>query len=312
MFTKFFQNLSKNDVALAGGKGVSLGEMNQAGIPVPPGFVVTAKAFDEFLKITDLNVELDAILDNINYAAMHTVDDASEKINALILSANIPKEIAAEILKEYHDLGAKLVAVRSSAISEDSADASWAGQLESYLNVVEDNILESVKKCWASLFTPRAIFYRFRKGLHGRPISIAVIIQKMVKSEVSGVAFSVHPVTQDRDQLIIEAGFGLGEAIVQGMITPDSYVVEKSNWNILDKNIAIQEKGIFSVRDGGSEWRNIPKEQSGESALSDKEVIELAKLIVKIEEYFGFPVDVEWAQEKGRFYIVQSRPITTL
>lgn len=321
-YTKEFKEIGRDDAAVAGGKGASLGEMTQAGIPVPPGFVVTAQAFDEFLKVTDLNVELDAILDSVDHNVMHTVDAASEKIQALITGADMPQEIANEILKQYHQLGAVFTAVRSSATSEDSAQAAWAGQLDSYLNITEEHVLEHVQKCWASLFTPRAIFYRFEKGMHGDAISVAVVVQKMVQSEVSGIAFSVHPVTQDYDQLIIEAGFGLGEAIVSGSITPDSYVVEKSDWNILDKNITVQERGIFrrahsspkASKGGasGSEWRDIPKEIGEKATLSDEQVIELAKLVVQIEKHYDFPVDVEWAREGGKFYIVQSRPITTL
>lgn len=324
-YTKTFKEINKADIAIAGGKGASLGEMTHAGIPVPPGFVVTAQAFDEFLKVTDLSVELDAILDQVNHEVIHEVDDASEKIKALILGKEMPPAMAAEITAAFKKLDAKFVAVRSSATSEDSASAAWAGQLDTYLNTTQENLLANVKKCWASLFTPRAIFYRFEKGLHGTPISVAVVVQKMIQSEVSGIAFSVHPVTQDRDQLIIEAGFGLGEAIVSGSITPDSYVVEKSNRKILDVNINVQSKGLFKNKEGGNEWRDLPESEGEKQTLTDEEVLELSDLITKIEKHYGFPVDVEWARsagpslrsarlakEKGKFYIVQSRPITTL
>ncbi len=311
-YTKTFSEISKSDTAIAGGKGASLGEMTQAGIQVPPGFVILAPAFDEFLKITDLNVELDAILDQVNHEVMHEVDDASEKIKALILGKEIPASMAKEIISAFDELDAEFVAVRSSATSEDSAAAAWAGQLDTYLNTTEENLLANVKKCWASLFTPRAIFYRFEKGLHGTPISVAVVVQKMIQSEVSGIAFSVHPVTQDYDQLIIEAGFGLGEAIVSGSVTPDSYVIEKSSWKLLDKNITTQERGLFRKDEGGNDWQDIPTTKGEQPTLTDDEVIGLAKLIVKIERHYGFPVDVEWAREKNSFYIVQSRPITTL
>src|SRR3989338_3707386 len=173
---------------------------------------------------------------------MHTIENASKKINALILNAEMPEDIAGEIRKFFKKLKSKFVAVRSSATAEDSSAAAWAGQLESYLNTTKTNLLENVKKCWASLFTPRAIFYRFEKELHKQKISVAVVVQKMVESEVSGIAFSVHPVTQDRNQLIIEAGYGLGEAIVSGQITPDSYVVEKNEEIILDINVVEQNK----------------------------------------------------------------------
>jgi pyruvate,water dikinase len=198
---EWFSSISKNDVALAGGKGASLGEMTQARIPVPNGFVVLAESFEKFLEETDLNVELDSILDNVNHKEMESIEVASEKIKALILNAKMPADIKKEILKFHKELGAKFVAVRSSATSEDSSSAAWAGQLDSFLNTKKEKLIENVKRCWASLFTPRAIFYRFEKGLHGTKISVAVVVQKMVESEISGIAFSVHPVTQDRNRL---------------------------------------------------------------------------------------------------------------
>ena len=307
-----FENISKEDVSLAGGKGASLGEMTKAGISVPDGFVILANSFEKFLEETDLNVEIDSILDSVNHKEIHTVETASEKVKALIMQAEMPQDITREIQKFFKNLNSRYVAVRSSATAEDSASAAWAGQLESYLNTTEETLLENVKRCWASLFTPRAIFYRFEKDLHKQKISVAVVVQKMVGSEKSGIAFSVHPITQDRNQLIIEAGFGLGEAIVSGQITPDSYVIEKQPRRIIDKNIQTQSKGLYRGKDGGNEWHNIPKEQGEKQVLSDKEILELSEIILKIENNYGFPCDIEWATEKGKFYIVQSRPITTL
>ncbi len=313
MFTKPFQQLSKHDANIAGGKGASLGEMITSGIPVPDGFVVLSTTFDKFLEITDISIEIDAILNKVDHNEVHTVEDASKQIQALILSAKMPKDIAKEIKTEFSKLNCKYVAVRSSATAEDSASAAWAGQLDSFLNTTEETLLENVQRCFASLFTPRAIFYRFEKELHNQTISVAVVVQKMVNSKVSGIAFSVHPVTEDRNQIIIEAGFGLGEAIVSGQITPDSYVVTKDDLNILDKNIYTQERGIFrDDKKGGNEWRNISKNEAQEQCLSDKQIIELSNFIIKIENHYNFPCDIEWAMEDDIFYIVQSRPITTL
>ncbi|HCU71054.1 MAG TPA: hypothetical protein DIC35_04895, partial [Candidatus Moranbacteria bacterium] len=326
MLTKIFQQLSKNDADIAGGKGASLGEMTSTGIPVPPGFVVLSDAFERFLEETDLNVEVDAILETVDNQKMHTVEQASEKIQVLILEAKMPEDIEKEILESYNKLFYKdkenllarrsdnegWVAVRSSATAEDGAEAAWAGQLNSYLNTTQDSLLKNVQKCWASLFTPRAIFYRFEKGLHNTKISVAVVVQKMIQSEKSGIAFSVHPVTEDFNQLIIEAGFGLGEAIVSGSITPDSYVVEKNSKNILDINISTQTKGLFKKENGGNEWRDIAEPQASSQVLDEKEILELSELIMQIENHYGFPCDIEWAQEDGKFYITQSRPITTL
>ncbi len=310
-FVRNFTNLDKNDVAKAGGKGASLGEMTQAGISVPPGFVVLSNAFERFINETEITADIDAILHKVKHEDINSVEKASEEIQGIILSTKMSKDIEKEILQSYKKLNAKWVAVRSSATSEDSASAAWAGQLDSFLNTTENKLLDNVKKCWASLFTPRAIFYRFEKNLHNEKISVAVVVQKMVVSEISGIAFSVHPVTQDYNQLIIEAGIGLGEAIVSGQITPDSYVVEKKGWIMLEKNVSEQAKSLVKKAGGGNEWINLG-EEGKKQKLSDEEILELSKLIIKIENHYGFPCDIEWALEKGKFYIVQSRPITTL
>ena len=304
-----FKEIGKNDTSSAGGKGASLGEMTKAGIPVPPGFVIVAAVFEYFLHDAGIHTQIDTILHKVDHRAMHTVEQASEEIKVLIMNGRMPKDTALEILAALKKLNAQYVAVRSSATAEDSSVAAWAGQLESYLNTTQENLLDNVKRCWASLFTPRAIFYRFEQNLHEQHISVAVVVQKMVESEVSGIAFSVHPVTQDYNQLIIEAGLGLGEAIVSGQITPDSYVVEKKGWNIIEKNIASQTKALHRSKKDGNEWKNI---FGSEQKLSDSQIVGLSKLVVKIEQHYGFPVDVEWAYASGRFYITQSRPITTL
>lgn len=317
IFTKTFNELSKNNADIAGGKGASLGEMTQAGIPVPPGFVVLSESFEQFLHETDLVQEIDTILHKVNHKEIHTVEAASEAIRALILSRDMPEDIAQAIHTSFKELNAKYVAVRSSATAEDGKDHAWAGQLESYLNTTEDDVLTKVKLCWSSLFTPRAIFYRFEKELHATKISVAVVVQKMVESELSGIAFSVHPVTEDYNQLIIEAGFGLGEAIVSGSVTPDSYVVEKEPRNILDKNISTQERGLYrseniSAEHGNNEWMTIAEPKASSQVLTDSQILELSEIILTIENHYGFPCDIEWAWEAGEFYIVQSRPITTL
>lgn len=314
---RLFKNLTKNDAALAGGKGASLGEMTNAGIPVPPGFVVLSESFEQFLRETDLIQEIDSVLHKVNHKEIHTVEAASEEIRELILNAEMPKDIAGEINRSFKELDTKYVAVRSSATAEDGKDHAWAGQLESYLNTTEEDVLKKVKLCWSSLFTPRAIFYRFEKGLHTTKISVAVVIQKMIESEFSGIAFSVHPVTEDGNQLIIEAGFGLGEAIVSGSVTPDSYVVEKEPRNILDINISTQDKGLYRSENnteehGNNEWKDIPEPKASSQVLTKEQILELSEIILKIDNHYGFPCDIEWAYEGGKFYIVQSRPITTL
>jgi pyruvate,water dikinase len=311
IYTKRFKELNKSNADIAGGKGASLGEMINSGIPVPDGYVVLADTFEEFIKETDLIQEIDAILDKVDHKAVHTVDNASEQIQRLIKKAKMPQSIAVEITSSFDTLDADFVAVRSSATAEDGADHAWAGQLDSYLNITKDDVLEKVQECWASLFTPRAIFYRFEKGLSTTKISVAVVVQKMVNSELSGIAFSVHPVTEDRNQIIIEAGLGLGEAIVSGSITPDAYVVEKEPRNILDINVAEQSRGLFRKSYGGNEWIDLDK-KGKEQVLTEDQITELSDLIIKIENHYGFPCDIEWAFENNEFFIVQSRPITTL
>lgn len=310
-FIKSFRDLSKKDIHTAGGKGASLGEMTQAGLSIPPGFVVLATAFDEFLKQTDLNIEIDSIIKKVNHKDINSVQEASVKIRDLINDKVIPENIKKEIEKEFNKLKARYVAVRSSATAEDSSIASWAGELESYLNITKSNLLELVKKCWSSLFTPRAIFYRFEKKLNNQKISVAVVIQKMVQSEISGICFTVHPVTKDRNQMVIEAGYGLGEAIVGGKITPDTYVINKKLNSILDINISKQKMMIIKTLKGTIETK-VPVLRQDKQKISNKQIIQLAKICKKIEEHYKYPQDIEWAIENNKIYITQSRPITTL
>ena len=312
MYVKNLKKITINNIKEAGGKGASLGEMMRVKILVPHGFIILTSAFERFLEEKDLNVEINAIFNSVDCKKIHSVEGAAEKIKALIFHAEIPNIIAHEIERSFQTLKSKFVAVRSSATAEDSVNAAWAGQLDTYLNTTKKDLLKNVKKCWASLFTPRAIFYCFDKKMQKQKISVAVVVQKMIQSEVSGIAFSVHPATQDKNQMVIEAGFGLGEAIVSGQITPDSYVVEKNTRKILDKNISKQRKLITRSRAGNNEWQIILRKKQEQQKLSNKEILNLAKLIMKIESHYGFPVDVEWAKEQSRFYIVQSRPITTL
>lgn len=253
----------------------------------------------------------------------------------MIDDKNIPSEIVEEILSEFRKLECEFVAVRSSATAEDSSIASWAGELDSFLNTTEENLLENIKKCWMSLFTPRAIFYRNEKGLLNTKISVAVVVQKMIQSEVSEICFTVHPVTEGRNQMVIEAGYGLGEAIVGGMITPDTYIVKKNSnfkfqiskndecrggalrqpsWNmeqILDKNIS-QQKIQITRGDNGTIESQVPESEQEKQKLSDEKILELAEICQRIEEHYGCPQDIEWGMENGKLYILQSRPITTL
>ncbi len=310
---KKFSQIGMGDAGIAGGKGASLGEMMQAKFPIPQGFVLIAEAFEKFLDEADLRVEVDSEINDVGKDKMHTVEHASERIQDMILRSKMPEDIASEIQKSFEKLDTQYVAVRSSATAEDSQSAAWAGQLDTFLNTTQETLLKNVQRCWASLFTPRAIFYRMEQGLKKSHVSVAVVVQEMIQSEVSGIAFSVHPVTEDRDQIIIEAGWGLGEAIVSGSITPDSYVVSKKNKTIIDVNISEQEKKLeYDAKTGKNQWKTVELSKRNEQKLSGKQIMELSEIIKCIEDHYKFPCDIEWALYKGKFYITQSRPITTL
>jgi pyruvate,water dikinase len=316
-FIKEIRDLEAKNILLAGGKGANLGELMKIGVPVPPGFVILANAFEKFLEENDINVEIERIWKRMNVEDIESVEESSEILRDLILKGKMPKDIENEILNAFKKLRAKYVAVRSSATAEDSKIDSWAGELETYLNTTRENLIENVKKCWASLFTPRALFYRAKRNLMDKRVSVAVVVQKMIQSEVSGVCFTVHPVTKDRNQMVIEACWGLGEILVQGKITPDSYVIDKSKIKtqkskfILDKNINPQAKMIIGANSGTKEIK-VPEEKIKKQKLTENQIRELAKICVEIENHYKDPQDIEWAFEKNKFYIVQTRPITAL
>lgn len=306
-----FDEIGKDDADIVGGKGASLGEMTRAGIPVPPGFVLLASAFDRFFETAGLNDNIETMLREVDTKTEESVNEVSRKIQSLILNAEIPEDIAQDIRERFNGLNTEYVAVRSSATAEDSPSSAWAGQLDSFLNTTEKTLLRNVRKCWASLFTPRAIVYRSENNLLTEKVSVAVVVQVMIQSEVSGVAFSVHPVTENSNQLIIEAGYGLGEAIVSGQVTPDSYVVEKRPRRISDKNISEQKRSMVKFEKFNN-WVMVDKDKRTVQKLNDDKIMSLSEMVLEIENHYGFPCDIEWAYESGKFYIVQSRPITTL
>ena len=317
---KQFSEINKDDVAIAGGKGASLGEMTQANIPVPSGFVITADLFTTFLDEHNIEQEIQTQFSQIDPHNLTTVDRASNVIRRLILDAPMSDELQKEVLSSFDQLGAEFVAVRSSATAEDSKIASWAGELDTFLNTPREHLIDRVKECWASLFTPRAIFYRFEKELHNEHVAVAVVVQKMIASEIAGVTFTVHPVTENDDHMIIEAGFGLGEALVSGQITPDNYTVSKATDQIVDMYISTQKKKLerFTDQDGEKTqneqniWIALSETDGSAQKLTNEQVLALANICKNVELHYGFPCDIEWAFAEGNFYITQSRPITTL
>ena len=303
-----FEKLDKNDISIAGGKGASLGEMTKAGIPVPAGFVILSEVFDNFVKQNLLSQKFDESLSEIDIYDNNSVNKASEIIQGSILKSPIQKICENEILKTFREIKLRNVAVRSSATVEDSLDISWAGELESYLNITETSLLDSVKKCWASLFTPRAIIYSKEKGNFEKN-SVAVVVQEMINPEISGVCFTQNPVTKNKNQIVIEAGYGIGEAIVKGLITPDRYLIKKDELIIEDVNIGFQKIVIRQSKEG-TKTTKLENEKQYKQKLNGRQMIELSTLCKKIEKIYKRPQDIEWTFENNKFNIVQSRPIT--
>lgn len=307
------ENITKKDIATAGGKGASLGEMAKAGIQVPPGFVILTPAFYKFLEDNHLQEKISSLLNSAVLSDIRSIENCSKKIQSAIFTSKIPREIVQEIKESFAGLGASRVAVRSSATSEDSSSAAWAGQLETYLNTTEETLLRNVRRCWASLFSMRAITYRLEKGLMKSDIGVAVVVQRMIPSEVSGIAFSAHPITENLDHIFVEAVFGLGEPVVSGQITPDNYVLDKTSHTIVSKHIEKQSRALVQAdEEEGNSWVELNEPKVSSQKLDDSQILALGDLIIAIEKHQGFPCDIEWTLQKGKFYILQSRAITTL
>ena len=327
-YIKWFSELNNNDIKIAGGKGASLGEMFRNKFPVPPGFVVTASAYENFIK--KIKEKIHKIVSELDVENTEELNKFSKEIRKMIEDEKITDTLKKDILEAYHILSSEdidrgvsgdafnilrnsyepiFVSVRSSATTEDLADASFAGQQESFLNVKGDiSLLEHIKKVFSSLYTPRAIYYRHKKGFSDA--LIAVVVQKMIDSEKSGVVFSRDPVKND-DNVAIEAVFGLGEGIVSGKIYPDNYIVSQ---DLKIKSIKVTNKKIAMVRTAGgnNEIVKLSDEKSKQQVMSNAEILGIADYAMKLEAHYKKPQDVEFAIEQGEIYILQSRPITTL
>jgi len=321
----WFKDVGKGDVALVGGKCASLGEMTNAGIPVPPGFAVTAYAYQKFITDTGISKKIyETIKETVkDLRDPKQYEAASKQVRQLIESTPMSNEIAEAIRREYRELSKRsnlsqvFVAVRSSATAEDLPDASFAGQQETFLNVRgEGELLHNVRKCWSSLFTPRAIFYRTEKGFPHEKVFISVAVQKMVNSKAAGVIFTLDPVTGDRSKIVIESGWGLGESVVSGSTTPDRLIVDKDTLQTVSKNVS--KKTIEYVRDiktGKTIHAEVPVERQNLASLTEDEVKRLVELAKKIEEHYKKAQDIEFAVDRDlkfpeNVYIVQSRPET--
>ncbi|MEE9525972.1 MAG: phosphoenolpyruvate synthase [Candidatus Woesearchaeota archaeon] len=324
---KWFKEISKDDVETVGGKGANLGEMTQAGLPVPPGFVVTAQTYKEFIEKTGIKDKILEMVGSIDVENTDQLQATAKEVQELIKATEIPKEIIEDIKESYSLVGAhqrsdmtdivegkdELVACRSSATAEDLPEASFAGQQATFLNVIgKDGCVEATRKCWASLFTARAIYYRNRNKFPTDQVFIAVVVQKMISSDKSGVMFSINPATNDDTEIMIEGAFGLGEAVVLGAVNPDLYIINKKDLKI--KKIEVKEQKIKIIKDpetGETVEAPLSKDEEDQQVCNNKEIRELARLGKKIEKHYGKPQDMEWAIEKDEVYIVQARAVTT-
>jgi len=331
----WLRELNKDSIPVAGGKGAQLGEMYNSDFPVPPAFVVTAQAYKEFLSMNHLDYKIKNILNGLDVDNTKQLIQASDIIKEIIVNEGMSSSLKSEVIEAYNILnvnenvlsvsknvldlikngrGNAFVAVRSSATAEDLLEASFAGMQETFLNIKgEKNLIIAIKKCWASLFTPRAIFYRIKNNFPHEKVLIAVVVQKMINADRSGVLFTANPGTNNKNEIVIEAGFGLGEAIVSGAINPDLYILDKNSLKLKIKEIKKQKLKIIRDENTGETVRkNIPENEQGQQVLSESEIYKLGELGKKIDEHYGKPQDIEFAIEKSRIYIVQSRPVTTL
>lgn len=316
---EFFEELRKEDVDVAGGKGANLGELTQAGIPVPQGFVVTSKTYDQFIKETGIFDEIMDILNALDVNNNKELQAASVKIKDIIVKTRMPDEIRTIVVEAYNALCHRIgkddvfVAIRSSATAEDLPEASFAGQQDTYLNIRgSDEVVEYVQKCWASLFESRAIFYREENDFDHSKVYIAVVVQEMVNAEKAGVMFTVHPSTGE-EKILIEAAWGLGEGVVSGTVTPDTCWYDKETNEILDYKVS--DKKTMFKRDpetGHTVQVEVPEELREERVLSPEEIAKLAELGKRIQGHYNFPQDTEWAINNGDIFMLQSRPVTTL
>lgn len=313
----FFKDIDKHDIPLVGGKGANLGEMWDAGFPVPNGFAVTVPSYELFLEHNQIFAKINDMLRPVDVNQPDQLQAVSKRIEKLIYECEIPEPVIRDVTKAYKKLGGMLnkalVAVRSSATAEDLPGMSFAGQQATYLNIKgEKALLLAVRDCWASLFTARAIFYRAQNHISNEKVKISVIIQKMVQSEVSGVMFTINPVTNEKDRIIVEAVWGLGEMMVQGSVVPDHYVVQKDTFAILSKSVS--DQSIQLIRKKGETLEtSVPKFLREKPKLTDGQITTLAKIGQKLQEHYYFPQDIEWAKDADdNVYIVQTRPVTTI
>lgn len=319
----WFDEIGRDFVSVVGGKNANLGEMTRIGVPVPYGFAVTTEAYDRFMRDTGAGQEIDQYLNKFpqGLKGASQCQEASKFIRQIIEEKQIPQHLDNTIASNYDLLCKKCgvadipVAVRSSGVAEDSASASFAGQFESFLNVTgEESLLRNTKKCWSSQFTTQAISYRIKNKLSTRGTSMSVVVQKMTQARAAGVGFTSHPITGDPSKIVLEGNWGLGESIVQGMVNPDKYVIDKETLKLLEKKIARKEK-LIVYADQGVVVSDVPEERREIPCITDEEAVKLAEFAKNLESHYGMPQDLEWAidgdqQFPQNIVLLQTRPIT--
>lgn len=325
-YVKWFEEIGRNDVSMVGGKGANLGELTVRGIDVPPGYCVTAQAYVDFIQGAGIGDTIRGLVENVDIENSVDLGRACDRVRKLIEESPIPVDMEAEIRTAYRDLSDRVglndprVAVRSSATAEDLPDASFAGQQDTYLHVIgADSVVSHVRRCWASLWTARATYYRQRQGYDHFQVALSAVVQKMVSSERSGVMFTANPISENRSQIMIEASWGLGEAVVSGMVTPDEYILDKRDLALMDSNVAEKRTMVVEKKDCQGTVSVAVADYLGpdfvsRQCLGSEEIKALGQAGRRIEELYGVPMDVEWAidGETSSLYILQARPVTTL
>ena len=310
----FFKEINKTMIPEVGGKGANLGEMSNHKFPIPYGFVVTSYAYEKNAIDCKILKKIEELEKNVDVNNMKELNKKSEELKKLIMGSKISSELQTKITTAYDKLGKNvLVAVRSSATAEDLPGASFAGQQDTFLNVQgKDKLLEYVKRCWASLFNPRAIFYRHKQGFNIEQVKLAVVVQQQIGSEISGIMFTANPTTSNVSEIVVEAVYGLGEAIVSGSVTPDTFIIDKKTMKIKTRAISKQTWKLIRDMKGTTKKETVATNIQSKQKVSDAIVLQYAKIGAAIEKHYKCPQDIEWAIEKNKLYIVQARPITTL
>lgn len=311
-FVTWLKDIDGDGFALVGGKAMSLGRLIKSGLPIPAGFCITTEAYRHFIYNNDLEYKIADVIGDIDIANLQQLSEGSRGIEKMITAAEMSRHLIKEIAQAYNCLGHSSVAVRSSATAEDTPEASFAGQQDSYLNVIgQEYLLKRIKQCWASLWTPRAIQYRAQRNIDNSNIYMAVIVQEMAEADVAGVMFTINPTNNDQSHMVISAAYGLGEIIVDGDVTPDTFILDKTSLRILQREVSLKEIMAVSDTQGGTRRVQVDTGKQELPSLPDHAIRELGMIGKQVEVLFSSPQDIEWAYSRGQIFLLQSRPVTS-